>query len=115
MTGHSALRTVPFLRLPEAPSWLIEPELGIWQRVVRDYELDEPGLALLELALSAMTRWRESRDVLNAEGWTVDGRYGKRPHPAIAVERDSRMAAIRAWRELDLEGMPLPAPKQRGR
>lgn len=118
MTDQSTgarLRAVPYQRLPEPPAWLAEPERSFWLEVVRDYELGPDALALLELACNALTRWREAREVLDVEGMTLPGRWGERLHPLVGVERDSRIAALRALRELDLEGMPLPAPKQRGR
>jgi phage terminase small subunit len=101
---------------PPAPAWLQAPELSFWQATVRDYVIEGPGLAMLEVACGAMQRLREARDVLDREGLTVEGRYAGsvRQHPLVAVERDARTQLLRALRELDLEGEPLPAPKRRG-
>lgn len=107
------MRALPYQRLPEPPEWLKDPERAFWVEVVRDYELGPDALALLELACSALTRWREAREVLDVEGMTLPGRWGERLHPLVGVERDSRIAALRALRELDLEGVPLPTPKGR--
>ncbi len=102
----------PALAVP--PAWMPEPERTFWADVVRDYDLGSDGLAMLELACSALVRWREAREVLDVDGLTLPGRWGERLHPLVNVEKDSRLAALRALRELDLEGVPLPAPK-RGR
>jgi phage terminase small subunit len=112
-SSGARLRVVPYERLPEAPGWMPEPERTFWNEVVRDYELGPDALAMLELACSALVRWREARDVLDVEGMTLPGRWGERLHPLVNVEKDSRIAALRALRELDLEGVPLPAPKVR--
>jgi phage terminase small subunit len=109
------LRTVPYQRLPLGPDWLEVPERELWDAVVKDFELGPDGLAMLELACNAIQRWREARSVLDAEGLTQPGRWGDRLHPLVKVEQDSRTAALRALRELDLEGIPLPAPIRRVR
>lgn len=110
-TGGAQLRALPYQRLPDPPDWMPDPERAFWLEVVRDYELGPDGLAMLTLCCSALIRWREAREVLDAEGLTLPGRWGERLHPLVNVEKDSRVAALRALRELDLEGVPLPAPK----
>jgi len=73
---------------------------------VADYELDrEPhALETLRLACEALDRCAEAREVLASEGPYVRDRFGQvRAHPAVAVERDSRLAALRAFRELSLD------------
>lgn len=107
------LRVLPYERLAEPPEWMPEPERTFWRDVVRDYELGPDALAMLELGCSALVRWREARQVLDEEGLTLPGRWGERLHPLVNVEKDSRIAALRALRELDLEGVPLPAPRGR--
>jgi phage terminase small subunit len=112
LTG-ARLRGGPYGRLPVAPDWLPEPERTFWAEVVEGYELPPDALTQLELACNALVRWREARQVLDEEGLTLPGRWGERLHPLVNVERDSRVAALRALRELDLEGVPLPAPRVR--
>jgi hypothetical protein len=49
--------------------------------------------------------------VIDREGIVVSGRFGPRPHPAVGIEKDSRIAFARLMRELDLDGEPLPDPR----
>jgi len=101
---------------PTPPEWLQPPEREFWDSTVRTYVIEGPGLVMLEVACSAMQRLREAREVLDRDGLTVEGRYAGmvRQHPLVAVERDARIQLLRALRELDVEGEPLPAPKRRG-
>jgi phage terminase small subunit len=103
-----------FERFPEAPSWVQEPEREFWDATVREYEVEGPSLAMLEVAVSAMQRLREARDVLDREGLVVPGRYEGmlRQHPLVGVERDARVQLLRALRELNLDGEPLPGPRR---
>lgn len=76
-----------------------------------DYTLERPHLVLLQAALEAWDRCQQARALIDAEGIVVAGRSGPKAHPAVAIERDSRLATVRALRELDLEGEPLPDPR----
>jgi hypothetical protein len=97
-----------------APAHLSERCKTLWRGMVRHYELDAAGLELLMLALEALDRCEQARETLATDGVYLKDRFGQlRAHPAVAVERDSRIAAARLFRELDLEGDPLPAPTRR--
>lgn len=90
-----------------APRHLSPSSRKLFRRVVADYELDrEPhALETLRLACEALDRCAEARDVLAADGAILRDRFGQaRAHPAVAIERDSRLAALRAFRELSLDG-----------
>jgi phage terminase small subunit len=75
------------------------------------YDLEPHHQRLLQAACEAWDRLQEAREVLRQEGTYVEGRYGPRAHPAVAVERDSRVAFARLLRELDLDGEPGPDPR----
>jgi phage terminase small subunit len=111
----SRLKGEPFVRVPQPPEWVQPQEREFWDATVRDYVIEGPALAMLEVACSAMQRLREARDVLDREGLVVEGRYAgmTRQHPLVTVERDARVQLLRALRELDLDGEPLPTPKGR--
>lgn len=108
-----SLKGEPFVRVPEPPDWVQPPERAFWEATVRDYVIEGPALAMLEVACSAMQRLREARDVLDREGLVIPGRYEgmTRQHPLVTVERDARVQLLRALRELDLDGESLPTPK----
>jgi hypothetical protein len=50
---------------------------------------------------------QEARELLQRDGLVISGREGgMRPHPAIAIERDSKIGFARLVRELDLDTEP---------
>lgn len=89
------------------PSHLAPPTRRWVGAVVSEYALEEHHFRLLLLAGEAWDRTQEARTLLGKEGLVVDGRQGLKPHPAVAIERDSRAAFARLIRELDLDcGIP---------
>jgi len=74
--------------------------------VVSTFDLDAVALELLATTAAALDRSEQAREHVTVEGLTVVDRFGQtRPHPLLAVERDSRaqfMAGLRAL-ALDLE------------
>ncbi|MDQ5874487.1 MAG: P27 family phage terminase small subunit [Actinomycetota bacterium] len=77
-----------------------------------DYELERQHLRILQAALEAWDRMTEARETIAAEGATFHDRFGTpRKHPAIGIEENARTAFLRAMRELDLDGEPLPDPR----
>ena len=66
-----------------------------------------PHLKLLQAACEAWDRLQEARELLAKDGLCIAGREGGlRPHPAVSIERDSRIAFARLVRELDLDVEP---------
>lgn len=110
MTRTPVLRAVPERKAPSAPRHLSEPSRAFWRSVVADFELEVHHLAILQAACEARDRMDEARARIDADGPYTEGRFGMRAHPAIAVERDSRTAMLRAVREL---GLDLEAPASR--
>jgi len=93
-----------------APEHLSARTKGLWRTLVVEYRFEPQHLELLRLALEALDRCEEARATLAAEGsYTTDRYGGRRAHPALAVERDSRIAAARLLRELNLDGEAIPA------
>ncbi len=69
------------------------------------WQLDEHHQKLLILAGQAWDRCQQARDAIENDGLMIDDRYKmKKLHPAVAVERDSRLAFARLLRELNLSG-----------
>jgi hypothetical protein len=58
---------------------------------------------------ATMRSWRRRSSGGNA--LVVDGRYGVRGHPAVAIARDAKVAFDRLHREIDLEGMAAADPR----
>lgn len=90
------------------PQHLSTESKRLWRSVLADYELERRHAAILCSDLGAMDRKRQAPALLDAEGLTVADRCGTaRSHPAAVIERDSRIAFLRAMREL---GLDLEAP-----
>jgi P27 family predicted phage terminase small subunit len=81
--------------------------LAWWRHVMATYVLEQHHVHLLQLACEAFDEAQQARAVLAKEGMTVaNASGGIRSHPAIAVERDARLAFARLVRELDLDSEP---------
>ena len=79
-------------------------------------------MRLLQAAVECWDRLQQARELLARDGLVIEGReVGMRPHPAAAIERDSRIAFARLIRELDLDVEPpgsartAPAPLRSNR
>lgn len=87
------MRTPEHLR-PETAAW--------WAEVAGEYELG-PHARLLTAAAESWDRLQEAREALDQHGTTFEDRFGSpRARPEVAIERDSRIAFIRALAALDL-------------
>lgn len=96
-----------------APSHLSPATRRWWVKTAEQWQLEEHHLKLLTLAGEAYDRGREARAVVEREGsYFVDRFKQPRAHPALAVERDSRLSFARLLRELDLDVDPPAAPSR---
>ena len=97
--------------MTKAPSHLRAATRRWYLDVLEHFDLEEHHERLLQAAAECWDRLQQAREVLSKEGIVVPGRYGPRAHPAVAIERDSRVAFVRVLRELDLDGEPGPDPR----
>lgn len=88
----------------DVPKHLRGEGKALWTRLRADYVIDDAGgLTILRTICEAQDRIAEMRAVVDKEGAFVADRFGqKKPHPALAVERDSRMTLIAGFRALRL-------------
>lgn len=125
MPAERALRAVPATRKPvkrstlAAPAHLSASSKTWWQSIMADFELEAWHVRLLTAAAEAWDRCQEARAIVTVEGLTTKDRYGTaKPHPAVAIERDARLAFARLVRELNLDAAPpdpgVRPPRMRG-
>lgn len=101
-------------KAPKAPAHLSPATAKWWLDVVSEYELEPHHVRILTLACEAWDRCTQAREVVERDGITTTDRFGQmKPHPAVAVERDSRTAFARMLRELalDVDGPAEEAPR----
>ncbi len=90
-----------------APAHLRESTRRWWRSVTSTWALEDHHVKLLTAAAEAWDRLQEARERIAKDGAYVEDRFGQlRPHPALAIERDSRIAFARILRELDLDAEP---------
>ena len=95
----------------KAPAHLAASTAEWWHSVHEDYDLEPHHTRLLTLAAEAFDRCGQAREAIAKEGMTLataDG--GLKAHPAVAIERDARLAFARLIREL---GLDVEAPAER--
>ncbi len=90
--------------LPAAPRHLSKRARAFWRSIVADYDLAPHQLEVLRRLCEAADRCDQARELVAAEGLTVTDRYDQtKPHPAVNIERDARLAVARLTRELCLD------------
>jgi P27 family predicted phage terminase small subunit len=105
MVGAMDVAQPPPHLSPSAREW--------WLTTVESYVLEPHHLRLLQLCCESWDRCQQAREILLAEGLTVQTAAGVKAHPAVAIERDARLATARILRELDLDSGP-PVSERRG-
>lgn len=92
----------------------LRPATAAWVKAMRGtFSFESPHERLLILAAEAWDRGVEARERIAADGAYAADRFGQiKAHPALAVERDSRLSFARLVRELGLEDdEPGAAPR----
>ncbi|TIO04099.1 P27 family phage terminase small subunit [Mesorhizobium sp.] len=80
--------------------------------IIADFDLESYHFKILVKAAEAHDRGEEARKILKADGIVITDRFGtKKAHPAVAIERDARVAFMRGVRELGLDIDTVEAPR----
>ncbi len=95
-------------KAPKAPAHLRAATRRWYLAVLESHDLEEHHQRLLQAAAECWDRLQEAREAIKRDGTYIQGRYGLRAHPAVAIEKDSRTGFCRILRELDLDGEPDP-------
>jgi hypothetical protein len=86
-----------------APKYLTPRSRDLWREIIGNFTLETTEVELLRLGLEALDRADQARVILANECIISTGRYGQKlAHPAVAIERDSRLAAARLFKQLAL-------------
>ncbi len=94
--------------LPETPAGLSEEARDWWNRIVAAWQMDDAALLILTNAMQAIDRLRQAQALLQRDGIVVEDRWKqKKPHPAVAIERDCKATLLRCLKALNLEIEPL--------
>jgi len=100
-----------------APRQLSEEAKAFWRAVVADYDLESHHLSILERACEQLDRLRQAQAAIDEHGVLIEGRFGLKQNPAVAMARDATTLHLRSLRELglDLESPANPRPPTRWR
>jgi hypothetical protein len=100
------------MAVSKAPKGLSAAAKRWWTLMKTDYGIEDTGgIAVLTLAAQALDRAEAARMAIDNDGMFMTDRWGaKRPHPAVAVERDARAAMLSAIKSLRLDLEPLRGP-----
>ena len=90
-----------------APRHLHDAGRALWRRIAASFDLSDAAAApILTVACEAADRVAEAREAIERDGAYVNGRFGIKQHPGIAVERDSRTQMLRSLRLLGVTEQP---------
>lgn len=88
---------------PPAPRHLSKEAAALWRSVTTEYQLEAHHLSILERACEQLDALRLAQAAVAEHGPLVEGRFGPRPNPAVAMVRDATTLHLRALRELGLD------------
>lgn len=90
-------------KIPAPPPHLSKRAKALWRSIAAGYLLAPHQLEILRRGCEASDRADAALALLKKAGLTETDRFGqRRPHPAVAIERDARLAEARLLRELAL-------------
>jgi P27 family predicted phage terminase small subunit len=103
--------TQPSSDLRPPPNHLTAATQAWWRAIVGNFPLEQHQMRTLQAAAESWDRYQQARQSLAEHGLTFTDNKGMiRARPECAIERDSRIAYIRAVRELGFD-KELAPPK----
>jgi P27 family predicted phage terminase small subunit len=104
-------------RIPPAPENLTAEAAAWWDRIVSGWDLDDPGLLILQSVCETFDRMRQAQQQIKEEGATIRDRFGQlKQHPAVLTELHNRAAMLRNLKLLGLDLEPIgPVGRPPGR
>ena len=82
--------------------------MGLWQAVLREYDIaDIGGREMLAQACAALDRAEELREQIDLDGAVVRLKFGVRDHPALKHELARRAFVVRTLARLALDVEPI--------
>lgn len=96
---------------PAPPAHLSPAAKTRWKQLVAEYSIeDDYGLMLVEKAMESWDRATRARIIIEAEGEVIpDARGGRRPHPAVGIERDAKKSFLEFIKALNVDVVPKSA------
>jgi P27 family predicted phage terminase small subunit len=90
---------------PKAPAHLSAAAKKWWAALTDLYEFESPDSVMtLECVMECFDRATAARQMVEKDGAVVKDRFGQlKAHPATVIERDAKMAMLRALRALGLD------------
>jgi len=90
---------------PKAPAHLSAAAKKWWSKLISEYEFETPDSVMtLECVMECFDRATAAREMVEKDGAVLNDRFGQlKAHPATVIERDARMAMLRALKALGLD------------
>jgi phage terminase small subunit len=90
--------------VPPAPAGLPASVRAWWRHVHLTYTFEPHELELARLACYCLQRGHQARAAIAREGLTFKDKHGvKRPHPAIAIERNATAQFAKLCRQMKVD------------
>jgi P27 family predicted phage terminase small subunit len=91
--------------IPKPPKHLSADARRWWQEIQAEYRIVDPGgRLLLQTAMEAFDRMRQSQTIISEQGATLKDRFDQvKSHPQLTIERDARSQMIQSLKALALD------------
>ena len=96
-----------------APKHLKAATRAWFDQICHEFELESQHVRILQIAAEAWDTYEDAREAIAQNGMTfVNLKHGDvKPRPEVAIMQNSRIAFLRAVRELNLEVAPPEPPR----